>query len=74
MLRVIAYGNELNLVHPPRPTDPKAAWEPVWAAKLRVKSMATVMLGMPAMAPSDRVPKARPSGPPQGEEKADALA
>ena len=53
MLRAIAYGNELNLAHPPRPTDPKAAWEPVWAAKLRVKSVATVMLGMPSM---DSVP------------------
>ena len=49
MLRVIAYGNELNLVHPPRPADPKAAWEPVWAVKLRVKSMSSLMLGMPAM-------------------------
>jgi hypothetical protein len=49
MLRVIAYGNELNLAHPPRPADPKAAWEPVWAVKLRVKSVATVMPGMPAM-------------------------
>jgi hypothetical protein len=49
MLRVIAYGNELNLAHPPRPADPKAAWEPVWTVKLRVKSMASLMLGMPAM-------------------------
>jgi len=51
MLRVIAYGNELNLVHPPRPADPKAVWEPVWAVKLRVKSMSSLMLGMPAMEP-----------------------
>ena len=51
MLRVIAYGSELNLVHPPRPADPKATWEPVWAAKMRVKSVASVMLGMPAMEP-----------------------
>lgn len=49
MLRVIAYGNELNLAHPPRPADPKANWEPVWAAKVRVKSVASVMLGMPDM-------------------------
>jgi hypothetical protein len=49
MLRMIAYGSELNLAHPPRPADPKAAWEPVWAVKLRVKSVASVMLGMPAM-------------------------
>ncbi len=46
MLRMIAYGSELNLVHPPRPTDPKIAWEPQWAVKLRVKSVANAFLGM----------------------------
>jgi hypothetical protein len=49
MLRMIAYGTELNLAHPPRPTDPKVAWEPDWALKVRVKSVAFTMLGMPAM-------------------------
>jgi hypothetical protein len=49
MLRAIAYGHELNLAHPPRPTDPKVAWEPQWAAKVRVKSVASAMLGMPSM-------------------------
>jgi len=46
MLRMIAYGNELNLAYPPRPNDPKIAWEPVWATKIRVKSMTMAMLGM----------------------------
>lgn len=46
MLRLIAYGSELNLAQPPRPTDPKIAWEPVWSVKLRVKSVAMAMLGM----------------------------
>jgi hypothetical protein len=46
MLRMIAYGSELNLAHPPRPTDPKIAWEPQWAVKVRVKSVASTMLGM----------------------------
>jgi hypothetical protein len=46
MLRMIAYGSELNLVHPPRPSDPKIAWEPQWATKIRVKSVASAMLGM----------------------------
>ncbi len=46
MLRMIAYGSELNLAHPPRPTDPKIAWEPEWAVKLRVKSQTRAMLGM----------------------------
>jgi len=46
MLRMIAYGSELHLAHPPRPTDPKIAWEPDWAVKLRVKSVANAMLGL----------------------------
>jgi hypothetical protein len=46
MLRMIAYGSELNLVHPPRPADPKIPWEPDWAVKVRVKSVANAMLGM----------------------------
>ena len=49
MLRMIAYGTELNLAHPPRPTDPKIAYEPEWALKVRVKSVAFTMLGMPGM-------------------------
>ena len=46
MLRMIAYGSELNLAFPPRPTDPRIAWEPDWALKLRVKSVANAILGM----------------------------
>ena len=33
MLRMIAYGTELNLAHPPRPTDPKVAWKPEWGSR-----------------------------------------
>lgn len=64
MLRVIAYGSELNLVHPPRPADPKAEWAPQWALKVRVKSVATLMPGMPE-APRGRsgaMPQAAPQG------------
>lgn len=46
MLRMIAYGSELNLAHPPRPTDPKAEWKPDWATKVRVKSVVQTMVGM----------------------------
>jgi hypothetical protein len=49
MLRMIAYGTEINLAYPPRPTDPKLAWEPDWGLKVRVKSVAMSMLGMPGM-------------------------
>lgn len=44
MFNFIAYGNELNLVHPPRPKDPKQVWEQEWALKLRLKSTAMTML------------------------------
>jgi hypothetical protein len=44
MFNFIAYGNELNLVHPPRPKDPKQVWVQEWAVKLRLKSTAMTML------------------------------
>lgn len=44
MFNFIAYGNELNLVHPPRPKDQKQVWEQEWAVKLRLKSTAMTML------------------------------
>lgn len=46
MLRMIAYGPELNLAHPPRPADPKVAWEPEWSVRVRTKSTAMAMLGV----------------------------
>lgn len=45
LVRMIAYGPELNLAHPPRPADPKARWEPDWAVRVRVKSTGMTMLG-----------------------------
>jgi hypothetical protein len=49
MVRMIAYGEELNLAHPPRPADSKATWEPIWTAKVRVKSEGIAFLGMGSM-------------------------
>lgn len=46
MVNAIAYGEELNLVHPPRPADPKVTWEQIWAVKVRVKSTGMTPLGM----------------------------
>ena len=69
MLRLIGYGNELNLAQPPRPADPKAAWEPVWAVKLRVKSVASTMLGMSEMEGMDKSAEARPAPSTDAEPK-----
>lgn len=62
MVRLIAYGDELNLAHPPRPKDPKAKWEPVWAVKLRVKAVANGMLGMSSQGRSGRSTAGQESG------------
>jgi hypothetical protein len=63
MLRGIAYGNELNLLFPPRPTDPKllALWNPEWSLRVRVKSTSMAMLGQEASARQER--KSEPSSP-----------
>lgn len=49
MLSMIAYGDEANFANPPRPPDPKAAWDLKWVVKVRFKSTSTTMLGMPDM-------------------------
>lgn len=46
MVRMIAYGPELNLAHPPRPANPKAPWDPEWAVRLRIKSTGMTVLGV----------------------------
>jgi hypothetical protein len=45
LVRMIAYGNELILVHPPRPADPRVAWEQEWTVRARVKSTLMTLLG-----------------------------
>jgi hypothetical protein len=43
---MIAYGNELNVSHPPRPEKAPANWQPEWTARVRIKSTGMTMLGM----------------------------
>ncbi len=44
MFNFIAYGDELNVVHPPRPKDPRTPWEQQFAVKVRLKSTGMTML------------------------------
>lgn len=67
MLRLIAYGDELNLAHPPRPRDPKAKWEPAWAVKLRVKAVASGFLGMSTQGMPGRSGTANDAGDARGD-------
>jgi hypothetical protein len=70
MLRMIAWGSELNLAHPPRPADSRTPWEPEWAARVRVKATTMAMLGVDTAAAGERgaTPSAAPAG--QGEQPA----
>jgi hypothetical protein len=52
--RFIAYGEEANFVHPPRPKDPNAVWNQEWAAKVRLKSTVATMLGEEGMSGGSR--------------------
>ena len=45
MVNFIAYGEEANFVHPPRPTNPQIAWEPQWVVKARFKATGGLLLG-----------------------------
>jgi hypothetical protein len=65
MVRGIAYGNELNLLHPPRPADARllAAWNPEWSLRVRVKSTAMTMLGQDAAAARQEKKKEEPANP-----------
>ena len=63
-LRMIAYGGEYNVVHPPRPTDPKVAWEQEWSVRLRLKSHTMAMLGQDiAAAPQEEAAPAQAPNP-----------
>ncbi|MEI7431663.1 MAG: hypothetical protein WCL27_14505 [Betaproteobacteria bacterium] len=46
MVRMIAYGPELNLAYPPRPANPNATWDPEWTTRVRIKSTGMTILGM----------------------------
>ncbi len=72
MLRMIAWGSELNLAHPPRPTDRRIPWEPEWNVRVRVKATTMAMLGAeisgaPEQAPGTRAGRRDGGEPASGE-------
>jgi hypothetical protein len=44
MLNFVGYGDELNVVHPPRPTDLRVTWEQQYAVKVRQRTTGMLML------------------------------
>lgn len=45
MYNITAYGGETNLSYPPRPEDPKVAWNIQWTTKIRYRSTTGGLLG-----------------------------
>jgi hypothetical protein len=81
ILQLVAYGGEANFVYPPRPTNPKVAWNRQWAVKVRYRSATGGLLGMAmpqmpagrqAYAPQPGQPQPQPT-PPQRPSAADIL-
>jgi hypothetical protein len=49
MLSMYAYGPEASFAFPPRPVNPKLAWNPEWTARVRYRSVNNMFVGMPGM-------------------------
>lgn len=69
-LQMVAYGGEANFVYPPRPTDPKVAWNQQWQVKVRYRSSTGGLLGMtmPGGAGGRGGYGGRGGGPPGGDQ------
>lgn len=68
MLQFVAYGEELNIVYPPKPKDPKQAWNPQWSVKVRLKSTASSPL-MEAEEQGERPSKKRAAADDDNEQQ-----
>ncbi|HMS27089.1 MAG TPA: hypothetical protein PKC80_06910 [Burkholderiaceae bacterium] len=49
-----AYGPELNVVHPPRPSDVRVEWKQEYSVKVRTRSSTSIMPMMAGIGSSDR--------------------
>jgi len=46
IISLVSHGPEVNIIHPPRPNDPKNPWVQEWAVKARYVSRAGGIIGM----------------------------
>lgn len=60
-LNFIAYGPEANFAQPPRPSDPRQPWEPLWTTKVRFKSTASTLLGEAGESRGSRATRGAPA-------------
>jgi hypothetical protein len=65
MLSLVAHGPEANIIHPPRPSDPKIPWNQEWAVKARFVSRTGTILGMEMPTGATGSAATTPSGKPK---------
>ena len=68
MTSLYAYGPQVDFSYPPRPARAPRGWQPDWIARVRFRSMAMVIPGMPGMGSADSgeatpAPQATPARP-----------
>lgn len=61
MTTLYGYGPQADFAYPPRPTDPKIAWRPEWIARVRYRTNAMVLAGMPAMGGAEQGGQSQPA-------------
>ncbi|MBH9553629.1 hypothetical protein [Inhella gelatinilytica] len=69
MLRMMAYGPEQAVAHPPRPTDPKVPWTPDWSVRVRTKSSWMGLLGMENTGSERGAGRPKPAAEPEEKKK-----
>lgn len=72
LLTLVSHGPEVNIIHPPRPEDPKIPWVQEWAVKARFASRTGTIAGMdmPMGAGSaGATASGKPKCPPQASEE-----
>lgn len=74
MFNFIAYGDELNVLHPPRPSNPKQPWEQQYAVKVRLKSTGMTMLAEGGMDGGSRATRGARGDMPAQETASDTPA
>jgi hypothetical protein len=53
MTSLFAYGPQVDFAYPPRPEDARTPWRPEWITRVRFRSQAMMIPGMPAMGGMD---------------------
>jgi hypothetical protein len=73
MASIYAYGPQADFAYPPRPAEARTPWRPEWIARVRYRSHAMVMTGMPAMGGMGAAEDGQDAAAPAGQQQQSTL-